>query len=86
MEMRFNESQGFSVIGPLRCQRACCWRFRIVEQRSQCVVCSVQRDSHANAVHTRTVARASYQALVAVARMEHLPAKAPARAAHPHST
>ena len=34
--------------------------------------------------HAQSTACTGHQALVAVARAEHLPAAAPARAAHPH--
>jgi hypothetical protein len=60
-------------------------RSSVMEKHWQCVLCSAQRVSHAQARHERT-ACTGQQALVAVARTQHLPAEAPSRAAHPHST
>jgi len=48
-------------------------------------LCSSQRGFHAHARKKRT-ACTGHQALVAVARPQHLPAAASARAAHAHST
>jgi len=48
-------------------------------------LCSDKRGFHANARHQST-ACTGHQALVAVARAEHLPAAVSSRAAHPHST
>lgn len=76
----------FAIVDSSRDEQARGWQVGLVEPRSQCVVCSVQQDSHANVRHTRIVGCASHQALVAVACTQHLPAEAPARAAHPHST
>ena len=53
---------------------------------SENVLSSSQRGFHAHARHTRSDACASHQALVAIARTQHLPAKTSARSAHPHST
>jgi hypothetical protein len=47
---------------------------------------SGQRRPHAHARRPRIAHDAGPQALVAEPRAEHLPAEAPARAAHPHST
>jgi len=48
-------------------------------------LCSGQRGFHVHARKKRT-ACTGHQALVAVARPQHLPAEASARAAYPHST
>jgi hypothetical protein len=61
-------------------------RESLVENRLLRMLFSGQRGSHAYARRQNDASRARQQALVAVARAQHLPAAAPARAAHPHST
>lgn len=53
---------------------------------SRCMLSSGQRGFYAFACCQRIAVDAGNQALVAVARTLHLPAEAPARVAHPHST
>jgi hypothetical protein len=52
----------------------------------QCVLCSGQRDFHANARCQGIAADAGHTPLVAEPRTDHLPAAPPAGAAHPHAT